>query len=99
MQLRIKDLDVLRAIFRRFPAVREVKLFGSRATSTARRASDIDLAISTPSATPSEWADICDALDNAPIIYDLDILRLDCTTSPALLERIDREGIVIYRQQ
>ncbi|MGC8989696.1 MAG: nucleotidyltransferase domain-containing protein [Verrucomicrobiia bacterium] len=99
MQLRTKDLDMLRAIFRRFPTVREVRLFGSRATSTARRNSDIDLAISAPSSTPSEWANVCEALNNAPIIYELDILRLDCTTSPALLERIDREGIVIYRQQ
>ena len=48
MKLRAKELNVLRATFGRFPAVREVKVFGSRATDTARRASDLDLAIFAP---------------------------------------------------
>lgn len=34
--LRDKDLSVLCAMFRRFPAVREVRVFGSRATDHAR---------------------------------------------------------------
>ncbi len=41
--LRDQDLAVLRRTFHRFPCVREVRLFGSRATGQARRASDIDL--------------------------------------------------------
>ena len=49
--MRNKDLAVLRAACRQFPAVREVRVFGSRATGTASRASDLDLAISAPDAT------------------------------------------------
>ena len=95
MQLRAKELAVLRATCRRFPAVREVKVFGSRATDTARRASDLDLAVSAPEATPAEWAAICDALENAPLIYKLDVVRPERTTNPRLREKIAREGIVI----
>ena len=96
MQLRPKDLEVLRATVRRFPAVREVKVFGSRATDTARRASDLDLAVSAPDATPAEWSAICDALENAPLIYRLDVVRSERTNNPRLKEKIAREGVLIY---
>ena len=97
--LREKDLAALRGAFRRFPAVREVRVFGSRATGLARRASDLDLAISAPEATPAEWAALCDALDNAPLIYELDLVRPEQTTSQRLKEKIEREGIPIYPEE
>lgn len=96
LSLREKDIAALRAAFGRFPAVREVRVFGSRATSHARRASDLDLAIFAPDATPLEWADMCDALENAPLIYELDLVRPDQAISERLKEKIEREGIAIY---
>ncbi len=95
MQLRPKNLEVLRATVRRFPTVREVKVFGSRATDTARRASDLDLAVSAPEATPAEWSAICDALENAPLIYQLDVVRSERMTNPHLQAKIAAEGVVI----
>jgi uncharacterized protein len=96
LALRDQDLAVLRRTFRRFPCVREVRLFGSRATGHARRASDVDLAISAPDATAGQWLELIEALDEAPIIYELDILRADQTNNPRLNDRIDREGVPIY---
>jgi predicted nucleotidyltransferase len=96
LALRDKDLAVLRDAFQRFPVVREVRVFGSRATGHAGRASDLDLAISAPDATPSEWSDLCEALENAPLIYELDLVRPEQTTSPRLKEKIESEGIPIY---
>ena len=97
--LREKDLAALRGAFRRFPAVREVRVFGSRATGQARRASDLDLAISAPEATPAEWAALCDALDNTPLIYELDLVRPEQTTSRRLKEKIKREGTPNYPEE
>ena len=94
--LREKDLTALRETFQRFPSVREVRVFGSRATGQSRRASDLDLAIFAPEATSMEWAGICEAIENAPIIYELDVVRPEQTTNARLKEKIDREGIVIY---
>jgi predicted nucleotidyltransferase len=99
LALRDKDLAVLRGAFRRFPAVREVRVFGSRATGHARRASDLDLAISAPEATLAEWAGLCDALENAPLIYELDLVRLEGASNERLKEKIEREGIAIYPEQ
>jgi predicted nucleotidyltransferase len=94
--LRQKDLDVLRSTFRRFPIVWEVRVFGSRARGTARRSSDLDLAIYSLEATPTEWGDLCNALQNAPLIYELDIVRPEQVANERLKARIAREGVTIY---
>ena len=94
--LRDRDLAVLHGVFQRFPCVREVRLFGSRATGHARRASDIDLAIAAPTATAEEWLALTEALESAPIIYELDVVRAEHTENPRLLEKIHREGVPIY---
>jgi hypothetical protein len=50
-------------------------VFGFRGNGIACRSSDLDPAISSPEATPVEWAELFDALENAPIIYALEIVR------------------------
>jgi predicted nucleotidyltransferase len=97
--LRDKDLLALRCALRQFPSVREVRVFGSRATGSARRASDLDLAIFAPNATAWEWSDLVEALEEAPIIYELDLVRLDETPNGRLRERIEREGITVYPEE
>lgn len=94
--LREKDLVVLRATLRRFGFVRNVRVFGSRATGTARRASDLDLAISAPAANNLEWAELCDALENASLIYELDVVRAERTDNERLREKIAREGVTVF---
>jgi len=96
LTLRDKDLAVLRATLRRFPCVREARVFGSRANGTARRASDLDLAVSAPEATAAEWAQLCDALEDTALIYELDVVRPEQAASPRLREKIEREGVAIY---
>jgi len=96
--LREQDLAVLCRTFRRFPCVREVRLFGSRATGHARRASDIDLAISAPDATTDQWLELIDALNEAPIIYEFDVVRTERAHNPRLIEKIASEGVPIYQE-
>ena len=96
VDLRKKDLETLRGIFKRFPSVRSVRVFGSRATGGARRASDIDIAVSAPQMTDREWSDIREALTTAPFIYGLDIIRLETLADEKLRDRIDAEGVVVY---
>ncbi len=96
LALRDCDLAALRGTLQRFPWVREVRVFGSRATGQARRASDLDLAITAPAATPGQWSDLADALEAAPLIYELDLVRTERTDNPRLIEKINREGVPIY---
>lgn len=94
--LRDRDLVALRSAFRCFPYIREVRIFGSRATGHARRASDIDLAISAPDATTEQWQELTETLNEVPIIYEFDIVRTDRVLNPRLIEKIAREGVRIY---
>lgn len=96
VMLRSQDLAALRKILRRYAAVRQARIFGSRVTGAARRASDIDLAISAPDMSVAEWHDLCEALENAPIIYELDIVREEDVLDERLREAIRRDGVVIY---
>ena len=96
--LRDKDIDILRGTFRHFSFVQEVCVFGSRAGGIARRSSDLDLAISSPEATPAEWAELYDALQNTPIIHVLDIVRSERVTNAQLKAKIAREGVTIYKR-
>lgn len=99
VSLRDKDRAVLVSTFRRFPSVHEVRVFGSRATGEASRASDLDLAIFAPEATAAEWADLCEALENAPLIYELDVVRPERTTNERLRAKIEREGTRVYPEE
>ena len=96
LDLRDKDLATLRETFARFPFVREVRVFGSRATGEARRASDIDLAVSAPDATSGQWLDFTEALEATPIILEFDVVRTERANNSRLMEKIEREGVVIY---
>ncbi|MBI3817324.1 MAG: nucleotidyltransferase domain-containing protein [Planctomycetes bacterium] len=99
VQLREQDLAKLRQIFSRFPWVSEVRVFGSRAKGNARRASDVDLCVSAPGVRPTVWSELIEALDEAPIIYELEVLRMDQLSQGDFLYKILREGVVIYTKQ
>ena len=94
--LREKDLETLRRTFRRFPFVREVKIFGSRANGTARRDSDIDIAVLAPDASLREWAELTEAVEETPIIHEVDLVRLDETGGESLRGKIAREGLNLF---
>lgn len=94
--LRDRDLVALRRAFRRFPCVTEVKVFGSRATGQARRSSDLDLAVAAPGASDAEWFELAGAIEEAPVVYEIDIVRTERTRNARLLDKIAREGVRIY---
>jgi predicted nucleotidyltransferase len=96
VDLRPRDLAVLEAVFRRYPAVREVRVFGSRATGSAKRASDIDLAVDAPEMSDGEWARLVGDLDEAAIIYAIDAVRLERVPEGPFREKILREGALVY---
>ena len=90
--LRKKDWETLQGILKDRAFVRGAKVFGSRALGRERRESDMDLAILAPEATAEEWLGLCEALEQAPVVFDVDLLRLGESTSRGLVEKISREG-------
>lgn len=43
-----------------------------------------------------QWSDLCEAIENAPIIYEIDLVRPDLLPEGPLKEKIARESIAIY---
>lgn len=71
----------------------KVILFGSRARGDHRERSDIDLAIyGMPKENESEFRD---AIDQLPTLLDFDLVFITDQTSPALIQNIKEDGIII----
>ncbi|MFO7542753.1 MAG: nucleotidyltransferase domain-containing protein [Thiobacillus sp.] len=88
LQLREKDRQALMLALEPFPEIRHAWVFGSRATGKARRASDIDLAIEAPTLSSARWHALQESLEQAPLIYSLDVVRLDTLQDPDLKQAI-----------
>jgi len=96
--MREKDIKILQNIFSKLPFVRDVKVFGSRSIGYPRRGSDLDLAIDAPEATPEQWQTLREELEKAPLVFDVDLIRLDKTISNSLVSKIISEGITLYQR-
>jgi len=91
-----KVWGMLHATWASFPQVKRAILYGSRARGDFHEGSDIDIAIDGPSMTSSEFAKVWNAIDDLPIIYTLDIIHLQSTTNPSLLNAVNQDGKVVY---
>ena len=84
------ELQTLRDVFVRFPDIKEVILFGSRARGTHRPSSDVDLAIKGKNLTIDTLAKLRYILEeetNLP--YFFDIVLYDRVENEALKREID----------
>lgn len=88
--------DFLQA-FRRYPEIREVLLFGSRAKGTFHPGSDIDLAVIAPTMSQQRFTALWSEVDALPIVFRIDLLHWDTLGNAALKEKILAEGQSFYK--
>ncbi|MDR5640059.1 MULTISPECIES: type VII toxin-antitoxin system MntA family adenylyltransferase antitoxin [unclassified Thermosynechococcus] len=91
-----QTLEIILAVIRRYPTVRKVVLFGSRARGDAQRGSDIDLAIAAPDMDFDEYLRLRRELAELNIPYMVDLLKLEYISDQALQENIRNEGQILY---
>ncbi|MGH7965703.1 MAG: nucleotidyltransferase domain-containing protein [Candidatus Binatia bacterium] len=91
------EIDLIRAVFRRFPAIREVALYGSRAKGAYRPESDIDLALVGVDDDVQAEA-VAAELDELPLPYQFDVKAYDSIKYGPLRDHIARVGISLYRR-
>ncbi len=80
--------------------VKKIVLFGSWARKTARRTSDIDLAIFEPGLSDTQTSLIRDELEEkvkTPLKFD--VVHFDTLQKESLKNEILTEGIVIYESR
>ncbi len=90
-------LDKIIQVFTGFSQVKEVFLYGSRAKGNYKKGSDIDLAIKGENITISCLGKIRNALDELFLPYTIDLCIFGTIDNPALIDHINRVGIVLYK--
>ncbi len=87
-----RDRDLIRDVLARYPDVRRVTLFGSRAMGTFGRGSDIDLALEGRDLDARALTRIATELEDSDLPYKVDLLLRDEQLEPKLEAHIRRHG-------
>lgn len=95
--LALPEIELMRGVFRRVPAILEVVLYGSRAKGTYRPESDIDLALVGVEDDVQAEA-VADELEELPLPYRFDVKARSSIHYPPLEEHIARVGIILYQR-
>jgi predicted nucleotidyltransferase len=82
-----------------FDEIAVAVLFGSRAKGNYKPGSDLDLAVKGDRVTHRTLARLADRLnEETPLPYFFDVVHYDSLDDSAIVEHIDRVGLVIYPQ-
>ena len=89
-------IDRFRALFRAWPQVERVVLYGSRAKGNYRKGSDIDLCLEGETLGIAELLKLDAEIDDLLLPWKVDLSLRHNIDNPDLLAHIDRVGIPIY---
>ncbi|MDD5295514.1 MAG: nucleotidyltransferase domain-containing protein [Rhodocyclaceae bacterium] len=89
----------LSRVFARYPAIRQVLIFGSRAKGNYRDGSDIDLAVLAPDMDADSFTRLWNEIDALPLVFKVDCLHWDTLGNEALKAKIleEGQGFLAYR--
>lgn len=91
-----KVIDQIVTVFRKFPEVEKVVVYGSRAKGNYRPFSDIDLTLEGEGLTVTLMNKISWALDDLLLPYTFDLSILKLINQADILEHIARVGKEFY---
>lgn len=94
-----RTLKGLRTVFRRYPQIDEVLIYGSRAKGNYRPGSDIDLTLKGADLKESILSRVLVDLDDLNPPYLMDVSLYDAIESVDLRDHIDRIGQTLYPAQ
>ena len=94
-----EQLTLLQQVFNKHPKITAVKLYGSRAKSTFHERSDVDLVLFGKSIDRFLVADLLLDLADSDLPYPVDLQNYNDIKNRALIEHIDRVGLVIYERE
>ena len=96
MNLPEKVQSGILAIAQRYP-IHKVVLFGSRARGDDKLASDVDLAV-FPAPEFNSRGYFGSEMDDLETLLKIDLVYIDGSTELELLERINKEGVILYER-
>jgi predicted nucleotidyltransferase len=97
--LTAKTITRVTGVLERYPAVEKAVLFGSRAKSTHKPGSDIDLALVGPALDWRTVGRIYDALDDLLLPYRFSVIIYGPNTDPEVAAHIKRVGLLLLDRE
>lgn len=94
--LKEEQISAIRKCFAKYPEIKEVILYGSRAKGNYRRGSDIDLVIVDQNQEFSQLMQLENQLDDLFLPYKIDLALKRQITNSDLLEHVERVGVLFY---
>lgn len=94
-----RDMKTLRDILSRYPDVREVFIFGSRAKGNFGQGSDIDLAVMNEGVTDKMIAQLKSDFSESSLPYFVDVTHYPTLRHAELKSHIDRVGLPVYQRK
>ena len=82
-----------RALERVLPENSLIIFFGSILTDRFSRTSDIDVAVYSPGLSDSEFLKLYDAVEELPILREVDIVNLERVKDKEFLKKVLEEGL------
>lgn len=96
--LKVDDLNKIRIVFQKFPQIKEVKIYGSRAKGNYRAGSDIDLTLIGENLDLNLMNLLSLKLDDLLLPYLFDVSVYEKIENPDFKQHIDRVGKLFYLQ-
>ncbi len=94
--LSLNTIQSIRSILLKYPQIKEVILYGSRAKGNFKEGSDIDLVMKAPELTMSDLLRIENEIEELMLPYKVDLSLFHQIENTSLLEHIERVGITFY---
>ncbi len=85
-------------VFRHFPNIDRVLIFGSRAKGVYSEGSDIDLAVMGEELTFNQLMDINIRIEDLGLLYKVDVVDYNKNVGTPIGQHIDRVGKLFYER-
>lgn len=95
IMMRITEYEFIKKLSN-FPFIDEIWLFGSRARGDNFERSDIDIAVICPTATPEQWQQVIDLIENADTLLKIDCIRYEDSLNSVFKNNILRDKKILY---
>ncbi len=92
-------INQINNIFAKYPQIKKVMLYGSRAKGNYKKGSDIDLSMFGEDLTYKIQLDVFDDLDELLLPYTIDLSVFDYLDNANLRDHIERVGVVFYERE
>ena len=92
-------IERLNTLFRAWPRIERVVLYGSRAKGNYRKGSDIDLCVEGDTLGMTDLLKLDAEIDDLLLPWKVDLSLRHHIDNPDLLAHLDRVGIPIYQSE